>query len=388
MSSRAPIYGLGMADLERLRRINGIKWTRYGSDVLPAWVADMDFDPAPEIKEAIVSMVNLGDLGYNMAGLETLTEAWLDWQESNHGWRPPKEETRNFTGSLQALEATMALHTKPGDGVVLFSPVYYPFRDGIISSGRRVVDVPLDDLTWRLNAETFEAALDADTKLVLFCQPHNPVGRVFDREELSAFADVVERHELLVVSDEIWGDLTHAPNAHLPLVVADPRLLDRTITLGSASKAFNIAGLRCAVAHIGSAKIREAMSALPPHALGSPSSTSVAATVAAWTQCGDWLVETRAEITSRRDLLASRLAAEAPEIGVTMPEATYLVWLDFSNTPIAHDPSREILKRGNVALDIGAKFGETSGAYARLNFATSEEILNEILDRVIATVRE
>ncbi len=376
-----------MGDLERLRSIDGIKWTRYGPDILPAWVADMDFEPASEIKDAILSMVTRGDLGYNMAGLELLTETWLDWQESHHGWRPPKDETRNFTGSLQALEATMSLHTKPGDGVVLFSPVYYPFRDGIVSSGRRVVDVALDDTTWRLNAERFEAALDPDTKLVLFCQPHNPVGRVFDHEELAAFADVVERHDLLVVSDEIWGDLTYAPNAHLPLVVAEPRLTERTITLGSASKAFNIAGLRCAVAHIGSPKIREAISRLPPHALGGPASTSIAATVAAWTLGQRWLDKTRAEIMSRRDLLVERLGAEAPDVGVTVPEATYLAWLDFSATSIADEPAKAILKQGKVALDIGAKFGEQSRSYARLNFATSEAILNEILDRVIATVQ-
>ncbi|MFV2039058.1 MAG: MalY/PatB family protein [Acidimicrobiales bacterium] len=371
-----------MANTKRLRSLGGVKWSRYGPDVLPAWVADMDFDQAPAIKQAMRSMVETGDLGYHFDALDSLTDTWLDWQERNHQWRPPRDEVWQFTGALHGAGMVMSQLTRPGDGIVIFSPIYAPFRDAIIHGGRRVVDVPLDDGTWRLNAPRFEAALDPDTRVVLFCQPHNPTGRIFDRDELGAFADVVERHDLTVVSDEVWADLAHDPHSHLPLALADQRLPERTITLGSASKAFNLAGLRCALAHVGSPTTRAALEALPGHALGGPSSISALAAVAAWTESDDWLAKTRAEIAERLDQVVRRLSAEVPEVGFTVPESTYLVWLDFRRTTLGDNPAKVLLKKAGVALDPGLKFGAQGAGHARLNIATSEQILDQILDRV------
>lgn len=373
-----------MAEIDRLRGLHGIKWAKYGSEVLPAWVADMDFDQAPAIKRVIIEMVERGDLGYYPMGLEPLTHAWLDWVERRDGWRPPFDEVWQFTGALHALEAIMVMQTQPGDGVVLFTPIYEPFRAAIEESGRRVVDVPLDEGTWRLDADRFDDIIDAGTRVVLFCQPHNPLGRVFDTGELQAFADVVERRDLLVISDEIWADLTHEPHRHLPLVQADPRLAEHTVTVGSASKAFNIAGLRCALAHIGPPHIRRALKQFPYHLLGGPSTVSAMATIAAWNESDGWLADTKRTLRANRDHLASRLAAEAPHVGLTVPEATYLAWLDFRAADLGDNPSKTMLKRWGVALEPGYKFGHQGAGHARLNFATPAEVLDPIIDRLIA----
>ncbi len=373
-------------ELARLRSLGGVKWTKYGPEVLPAWVADMDFDQAPAVKAAVTTMVERGDLGYNFDALAALAPTWRQWVMERHGLELPEDELWPFTGALHALEAAMVLHTKPGDGIVLFTPIYYPFRSAIEDSGRRVVDVPLHD-GWRLDADDFEAAVTIDTKVVLFSQPHNPTGRVFGRDELEGFADVVERHNLLVISDEVWADLTHEPLAHLPLVQADERLLAHTVTLGSASKAFNVSGLRCAVAHVGPVAIRRAFQAFPIHLLGGPSTLSAAATVAAWTDGADWLAATMALITENRDHVAARLAAEIPMVGYDVPEATYLAWLDFRDTTLGDDPAKTLLKQAGVALDQGHKFGHQGIGHARLNFATHRSILDQILDRIVGAVQ-
>lgn len=376
----------GDDEIDRLRSLVGVKWARYPAPVLPAWVADMDFDPASVIKEAMFAMVGRGDLGYAFG--PELIDAWCDWQERHHQWRPPEEEVRAFTGALHAMEMVLEVHTEPGDGVAIFTPMYHPFRDAIKDSRRRVVDVPLDPSTWRLDAERLESVIDSGTRILLFCQPHNPVGRVFDQEELSALADVAQRHDLLVVSDEIWGDLTHEPHRHLPLHRADERFHERLITLGAASKAFNIAGLRCSVAHIDSPSIRESFAKFSAHVIGSPSSLSAAATVAAWTKGEDWLAATRSQITSRRDRISARLGAEAPGIGFWVPEATYLGWLDFTETSLGDDPAKVLYQHADVALQSGEIFGTQGIGHARINFATTEPILDEILDRIIKCVSE
>ena len=369
--------------LERLRSLAGVKWQKYGPEVLPSWVADMDLEPAPAIKDAIAQMADRGDFGYLALGLEGLTSAWQDWLERRHHWRPPADEVWQFTGSLHGLEAEMALHTRPGDGVVIFSPIYYPFRMAIEQSGRRVVDVPLEEGTWRLDVDRFRDAIDTSTKLVLFCQPHNPVGRIFDQDEIRAMTDVCEHHDLLVISDEVWADLVHEPNEHLPLYLADERLRERLVTLHSASKAFNLAGLRCALAHVGVPHIRRQFQAFSGHLLGAPSTLGAIGTIAAWTESEWWLDEARAAITARRDRVAARLGAEAPQVGFPLPQATYLGWLDFRGADLGDDPAKVLLDQAHVALDQGEKFGAAGRGWARLNYATYEPILDEILDRII-----
>lgn len=371
---------------ERVRSRAGVKWNRYDRDVLPAWVADMDFDPPVAITEAMRPFLDLGDTGYNVTVRDQLHRAYADWQHRHHRWRPDEERLRTFTSALHALETALWFRTDPGDGVVVFGPIYHPFLNAIADSGRRLVTVPLDPNGWRIDPERLASAIDSTTKMILFCQPHNPAGRVFDDAELAAVAEVAERHNLLVVSDEIWGDLTH-DCPHKPLASNDDRFAGRLMTLGSASKSFNLAGLRCAVAHIDDAELNRVIDTMPGHLLGAASVMSLAGTHAAWTQCDDWMAAARSEITARRDQLDRRLRADLSEVTMSLPEATYLAWLDFRATDLGDDPSYRLLKEGRVALSSGVQFGAEGTGFARVNFATSEEILDDIIDRIIVCVR-
>ena len=372
---------------EQLRSRAGVKWNKYGPDVIAAWVADMDFDPPPVVLDRMRGFLDRGDLGYNNELTADACVAFADWQDRHHGWRPDIERLRPFTSVLHALEVALWQRTKPGDGVVVFSPIYYPFLDAIRDSGRRVIDVQLDPRGWRIDADRLGAAIDATTSMVLFCQPHNPTGRMFDDDEVAAVAALAERHDLLVVSDEIWGDLTHG-EVHRPLATVDDRFRGRLVTLGSASKSFNLAALRCAVAHIDDARLNDALADMPAHVLGAPSVLGVAGTLAAWTEGEPWLAGLRRQLTDRRDQFHTRLTSELPDVSCMLPEATYLGWMDFSRTALADDPGHHLLEKGKVALAPGIKYGSQAGAFARINFATSEHVLDDAIDRIVTTVRE
>ena len=376
------------ADMDRLRSLTCIKWSRYDDDVIPAWVADMDLAPAPVAVEAVRALTDCGDFGYNFAAAARLPEVFSAWQERHHGWRPDSERVRVFCDVMQAVETAVWLHTEPGDGVVLFTPVYFPFFPAVTSTGRRIVDCPLDPNGWRLDPGLLASVIDPTTRAILLCNPHNPTGRVFDAEELSAIAEVAERHDLLVISDEIWGDLTHPGAKHVPIASLGEDIAARTVTISAASKAFNIAGLHCAVAHIGHAGVAEGLAALPRHLLGAVGSPGAEATAAAWTAGEPWLGTVRTHLTEQRDHLAARLAKELPGVGFAVPEATYLAWLDFRELGLGDRPEELILERGRVALSAGLDFGAEGAGFARLNFATSREILDEIVDRIVLAVRD
>ena len=411
------------ADISRLRSLTCIKWNRYPGDVIPAWVADMDFAPAPPIREALASLVERGDFGYNFAAHAKLPKAFAAWQERRHGWRPDAGRVRLFCDVMQAVETAVWLNTEPGDGVVLLTPVYHPFFPAVRSTGRRVVECPLvshpahpfahagtvpearhgaptavtganspaattrtggSAPLWTLDADALERAVDERTRVILMCNPHNPTGRAFSREELEAIFHVAEAHDLVVISDEIWADLTHEPARHIPFASLSASAAARTITITAASKAFSIAGLHCAVAHIGHGPTRERIEELPEHILGAVGTPGAVATLAAWTQGEEWLGAVRHHLTGQRDHLAARLATELSCVRFAVPEATYLAWLDFRDTHVAHDPAGELLKHARVGLSPGPDFGDAGAGFARLNFATSRELLDEVIDRMVA----
>ncbi|MDR3685470.1 MAG: PatB family C-S lyase [Coriobacteriia bacterium] len=382
---RQPLVG---AEIDRLRSLTCAKWNWHDEDVIPAWVADMDLPPVPAAVDAVRALVERGDFGYNMAAEFKLPEAFAEWQQTNHGWCPDTERVRVFCDVMQVVTITVWLQTKPGDGIVVFTPVYPPFLGTVEKTGRRIVECPLGaDNGWALDPERLSAAVDETTTAILLCNPHNPTGRAFTRDELTAIADVAERHDLLVISDEIWADLRHGDVVHTPMALLGDEIAARTLTINAASKSFNLAGLRTAVAHIGHAGLAEAIAAVPSHVFGAVGSPGAEASLAAWTQGAPWLAQTRAHLTAQRDHLAARLAAELPEVGFTVPEATYLAWLDFRALELGDDPAKRLLETARVALSSGLDFGHRGTGFARLNFATTQQILDEILDRIIEAVR-
>lgn len=374
-------------DIERLRALTGIKWRRFGDDVIPAWVADMDFATAPAIVSALSEMVEASDFGYNMASFgDVIPAAWAAWSAGRFGWEPAVERTRVFSTSLQAIAAAVQLGTGPGDGVVLFTPVYPPFFHLVTGAGRRVVEYALDENDGRIDAVALRDSLDDTTTAIILCNPHNPLGRAFSAHELEAVLEVAHERDLLVISDEIWQDIVYPGATHTVFASLSEAAQARTVTVTAASKSFSLGGLSCAVAHLGSKRVLERICAMPPHLLGGVNALGARATLEAWTHGEPWLASTVETLGSNRDHLISRFTTELPQVRVTAPQATYLAWLDFQDTPIAADPAAALLDAGRVALSPGPDFGERGAGFARLNFATHRELLDEIIDRIVATV--
>ncbi|MGH1492504.1 MAG: MalY/PatB family protein [Acidimicrobiales bacterium] len=369
-----------------LRGLTGIKWSRHPDDVLAAWVADMDLAPPDFAVQAVRDLAERGDFGYNLTAVEQLPAVFSEWQRRYHGWQPDVEEITIFNDVLHAIAHSIWLHTKPGDGIVLLTPIYPPFIKAVEGSGRRVVDVKLDTEGWRLDPERLEAAIDETTTAVLLCNPHNPTGRVLDQIEREAIAKVVVENDLLLISDEVWGDLTHPGNPHVPMATVNDEVAERLITISSPSKAFNLAGLRFALAHIGSPRLAKQFDGLPPHFLGAVGSPGSEAALRCWTEGHDWLAETKTFLTARRDQLAARVAADLPGVVFQVPEATYLAWLDFSALELDAEPRDWLFEHAKVALSPGPDFGQHGAGYVRINTATSPQLLDEVLDRIVGAV--
>lgn len=379
------VTAAGQRTESELRRLTGIKWNKHEPDVLPAWVADMDLAPPDFAIKAVQDLAARGDFGYNRHATDLLPELFCQWQARYHRWAPAVEDVVVFNDVLHAIALSIWLHTEPGDGIVLLTPIYPPFIKAIEGAGRRVVGVPLDRPGWRLDGDRLAAAIDDRTSAILLCTPHNPTGRVFDDEERRAIATVAAANDLLLISDEVWGDLTHPGHTHVPMVT-EPDAATRTITISSPSKAFNLAGLRCAMAHVASPTLAERLAALPPHSLGAVGSPGAEAAVACWTGGHEWLAELQAFLTARRDQLLQRVAKDLPGVTVEPPEATYLAWLDFSALDLGCEPQQWLLDNAKVGLSPGPDFGDNGHGFVRINTATSPALLDELLDRIATAV--
>jgi cystathionine beta-lyase len=371
-----------------LRGKRGVKWSRPGPELIPAWVADMDFPVAAPIRAAITGMLDRGDLGYPDWSADPLADAFAERMKRRYGWAPDAAAVRPVSDLIQALEVLLHLTTNPGDGVVAHLPNYPPFRQTIGELGRELRAVPLhpDGDTWRWDSAELERAA-AGAKVLLLVNPQNPTGRCFSREELGELAAVAERHDLLVVCDEIHADLVHDPYEHVPFASLGAQAAARTVTITSATKAFNIAGVRTAVAHVGAERVRAQWDALPPHLFGLPSTLGVEATVAAWRDCDDWLAELREHLRAQRDHLAARVA-ELPGMSMRTPDAGYLAWLDCRAAALPDDPVAYFRAHAGVELAPGPDYDPAATGWVRLNFATSRAVLDEILDRMQRALAE
>ena len=235
---------------------------------------------------------------------------------------------------------------------------------------------------WAFDHGPLAAQLEADPTIraLLLCNPHNPTGHVFRRDELEELARLAERHDLVVISDEIHADLVHDPHRHLPVAALGDDVASRTVTVSSASKAFNLAGLRWAIMHVGHRPTLDAIDALPPHLLGAPNLLGVEATIAAWTVGDSWLDAIRVQLDRNRHRVVERLGA-IPGVEVCLPDATYLAWIDARALQLGAEP-HDVIRRAGVELSPGPTFGPGGAGFVRLNFATSADVLEIILDRV------
>ncbi|MCK2217781.1 aminotransferase class I/II-fold pyridoxal phosphate-dependent enzyme [Actinomadura sp. ATCC 31491] len=334
----------------------------------------MDLPTAPPVIEALARRAH-GDLGYpawlDLPNAGPLAEAFAERMAARYGWSPNPSHVRAFCDINQSLQVLLNVWTRPGDGVALHTPAYHPFLGTL-----QVMERPLVPIQAEPDGDSWRFVLPGDLtgcRVLLLVNPHNPTGRVLTREELEELAELAERHDLLVIADEIHADLTFAPNQHIPFATIAP---ERTVTLTSATKAFNLGGIRCSVAHLGHEGVRKALAAQPPFLFGSANLFGVEATVAAWRHGDAWLGEVVALLDRNRRAIGERLPSSV--YGYRMPQATYLAWLHVGREGMA-----EVIERqAKVLLNDGAAFGPGGAEYVRLNFATSEAILDEILRRL------
>ncbi|HIF97063.1 MAG TPA: pyridoxal phosphate-dependent aminotransferase [Myxococcales bacterium] len=378
-------------DIKILRSRKSEKWHAYPADVLPAWVAEMDFPVAQPIQDVLSRALDLSDLGYPIAAGRTgIREAFADRMEERFGWSINPRRVEVLSEVVQGLYLAVGAFTEPGDGAIVQTAIYPPFLHGLEETGRRLVENRLVRKPggWEINFEALENSIDARTKLFLLCNPHNPSGRVLSRPELERLGELVLKKDLIVVADEIHADLVFDSRRHIPFASLAPELEARTVTLNSASKSFNIAGLRCAVAHFGSTGLRERFDARSSrHLRGGLGMLGLYATTAAWREGQPWLDEAVGYLEANRNYLMGELKNRFPGIRCEAPEGTYLAWLDCSGLGWEESPTARFLERGKVALSDGANFGSGFEQFTRLNFATSREILEQVLVRMETAIQ-
>ncbi|HET9410392.1 MAG TPA: aminotransferase class I/II-fold pyridoxal phosphate-dependent enzyme, partial [Candidatus Dormibacteraeota bacterium] len=345
---------------------------------------------APSVQAALERFVDRQDYGYGtLNDNDALFEAFAAWMSRRHGWSPDPGLTMATADVVQGITATLVAYSRAGDGVIAQTPVYPPFLRVVAGTGRRLIENRLiSDADGRYTVDTEglrQAATDA--RVLLLCNPHNPTGRVFERQELEGIAAIAAERELIIVADEIHADLTYGQATHIPMETI-PGAAERTVTLTSATKGFNIPGVRTAVLHFGSEALRSRFTeAIPDHLLGRPSRFGVDATIAAWSGGETWLGQVLEYLEGNRRLVAEWAEAR-PRLGHRAPEATFLSWLDCRGLDLPASPHEFFLESARVALSDGRDFGSPGEGHVRLNFGTSREILEAVLARMSRALDE
>jgi cystathionine beta-lyase len=375
---------LGSCGPDTLRQRRSFKWRTYPADVLPAFVAEMDFDLARPVIEAVTQALALGDCGYGHLGL--LDEVFAAFAADRLGWAADPARVFAIPDVMTGLAEVIQALTPPGAGVVINPPVYPPFWFRFGFSGRRIVEAPLArgaDGRYDLDPAALDRALgEPGVAAYLLCSPHNPTGSVWTREQLHAVADLCQRHDVALVVDEIHAPLVLTGAEYVPFLSIDHEMTARAFTFTSASKGWNIPGLKCGLAVAGSAAgdtvLAERWEAFLPGHLG------VLASIAAFTDGLPWLDAVRAQLDENRWLLRRLLAEQLPAARYQPPQASFLAWIDCRGLRLDGDPAATFLDRGRVALSPGEDFGRQGRGFARLNMGTSPELLAEAVRRMAA----
>ncbi|MDR2891157.1 MAG: pyridoxal phosphate-dependent aminotransferase [Alistipes sp.] len=359
------------------------------AEVIPMWIADMDFECAPAIHKAIVARATHNLYGYDMGG-ERCSASIRGWLSRRSGWTVEHDWLRCTTGVVAGLAFAIRAFTREGDGVVIQPPVYPPFRAVIEGNGRRVVTNPL-----RRTADGFEMDFDdldrklADARAIILCNPHNPVGRVFTAEELTRLGELCAKHDVTIISDEIHSDLVFAPFRHLHIASLDARFAERTITFTAPSKTFNIAGLTTSTAIIPSEEMRARWDAeyAKSHI---PTGTAFGhiALRAAYDECEDWLEEVLEYLRGNVDYVRSFVTENIPAVKIVPQQGTYLVWMDFRGLGLASQDELMgwLVREAGLGLGNGADFGVEGIGFARLNAATNRMTVEKAMSNLARAV--
>jgi len=365
-----------------LRRRQSVKWTLYAGDVLPAWVAEMDYPLAEPIRAVLRAAIDDDDCGY--ADPRGLGAAFAPWAKLRWGWDVAREDVHVVADVVTGIAELLRVTTKPGDGVVIEPPVYPPFAATIRQLERVVVEAPLvrTSAGYAPDLDALERAYAGGARVHVLCSPHNPTGIVYPREALARIAELADRHDVLVLSDEIHAPLTLPGASHVPFPTVSEAAARRSIVLASASKSWNLAGLKAAMMVASSAEGRAVLERLPRDLPYHAGHLGILAARAAFAEGDAWLANAVSILDRNRALLGELLRQHLPAVTWVPPQAGYLVWLDCTALALGDDPARAFLERGRVALSAGPTFGTQGLGFARLNMATTASLLEEAVLRM------
>lgn len=374
--------------LVELRARTSEKWREYPADVLPLFVAETDFPLAPTISSALRRAVDTGDTGY-VASRTPLASTYSEFALRRFGWQPDPARMRSTADVSMGIVEILRRVTQPGERVVVTPPVYPPFYDLVAEAGAEVERVPLRDTgsSWELDLDGIRVAFEGGATAMLLCNPHNPTGTVHDRDTLTALAELAEEFGVSVISDEIHAPLAQPGTGFTPFLHTGDAAAAVGYAVVSASKAFNLAGLKCALMVTASDATTAVVRGLPVEVEWRTGQFGLLAAVAAFTEESDpWLDGLLRTLDANRVLLEDLLAARVPAARYRIPDAGYLAWIDLTALGWGDNPARRILKEARVALHFGPAFGEEGRGHVRLNFGTSPEILTEAVERIATLV--
>lgn len=378
-------------NLAELQTHSSAKWRGFPKDVLPLPVAEMDFPVAEPIRALLTEMVAKSDLGY----LDSIPELALGFKKfaaQRWGWDVDPLQVRAATDVGVAVVEILRVFTNPGDSILMSSPVYHNFYTWINETKLNKVDVPFERTgdengnPWSINWEGIEKAYASGIKVHLLCSPHNPLGRIYSKEELQRIVELATKHDVLVISDEIHAPLTYKGESFTPFLSLGKSAEKVGVTVTAASKGWNIAGLKCAIIVTQDEALNKRLNELAPAMHYRASLLGGFATAVAFSEGTVWLDSVLENLDHNRRMIRDLLDAKLPSVRYHIPQNSYLAWLDLEALDLGVDPSATLLEKGRVAFNAGHTFGEQCSHYVRLNFATSPTIITEAIERIARSI--
>jgi len=374
-------------DFDRIidrRNTESIKWNWFDDDVLPMWVADMDFRSPEPVIDALHERIDHGVFGYG-APPEGLQEAIVAHLGERQNWKVKESDISFISGVVTGFNHALYSLTEPGDKILIQTPVYPPFLAAPGEAGRQCIHNELvirENGRYEIDFDDFEAKAASGVKLFILCNPHNPVGRVFTREELKKMAEICLKHDVFICSDEIHGDLVYSGYQHIPMASLSKEVAEKTVTYFAPSKTFNVAGFSTSIYITQNDTMKERLSQSMRMLLGHPNILGLHAALAAYREGSVWLEALLEYLEGNRDFLAAYVREELPGIRMWTPEGTYLGWLDCRGLSLDVSPQEFFLKTAKVGLNKGANFGENGAGFVRLNFGCPRALLEKGLTRM------
>jgi cystathionine beta-lyase len=367
------------------------KWRGFAKDVLPLPVAEMDFPVAEPIRAILTELVANSDLGY-LGPIPELGLGFKKFAQERWNWELDESQVRAATDVGVAVVEILRVMTQPGDSILINSPVYHNFYNWINETKLNKVDVPFqrtgDEAAnpWDIDWAGIENAYASGIKVHLLCSPHNPLGRIYSKEELLKFVGLAQKHNVLIISNELHAPLTYKGNQYTPILSLGETARKVSIVVSAASKGWNIAGLKCAIIVTQDPVLFARLNEMPLAVHYRSSLLGAFATAVAFSDCGDWLDDVVSQLDENRYLIKNLLSAKLPSVRYHIPDNGYLAWLDLESLKLGVDPSKVLLEKGRVAFNPGHTFGAQCSQYIRLNFATSPVIVTEAIERIARAV--